>query len=397
MALIKRVKSSKNCSKLIGLIISSSILMTACGSPAATENTASVTAASTEAAASTETADIPSEASAGSDTASTEAASASTEVDPESLLADGVVPLTWEPSKDHLIIESDEAKELYTRIKAGDNPELDELLNSEVTIQIDSLSAYYKALYGNTLDIDTPERDELRKSILADFLAIGSARTESIDEESGRAKYVYDGDLKKDYELELVLGLPASGKSSRVSDPDSEEMGAFILDCDVIKEMIPEYKESHGAGADAVHFESMAIMEDAISAFTTGDMKGTNVILPLVASDFNDLMDTYIKPFEEAGYNVTAKFVPCEVNVSVSRAIARELETGRIINSKVLLSFGDKPEAVYDKLATMTNAKGNPYAVTEDEEKGATEEKTTEESTENSTEESTEEDIDQAA
>ena len=31
--------------------------------------------------------------------------------------------------------------------------------------QLDALSAYYKALYGNTAEIDTPERDALRKEI----------------------------------------------------------------------------------------------------------------------------------------------------------------------------------------------------------------------------------------
>ena len=40
-------------------------------------------------------------------------------------------------------------------------------------------------------------------------------------------------------------------------------MKSFILDCDVIKEMIPEFIESHGGAADAVHFESMLIMDMA--------------------------------------------------------------------------------------------------------------------------------------
>ena len=57
-------------------------------------------------------------------------------------------------------------------------------------------------------------------------------------------------------------------------------------------------------------------------------------------------MSNYIEPFEKAGYNVRAKFLPCEINASVSRNIARELETGRIINSSVVFSFGEKPEEV---------------------------------------------------
>ena len=48
------------------------------------------------------------------------------------------------------------------------------------------------------------------------------------------------------------MRLPSAGKSTEVADPDSEAMGAFILDCDMIKMELPEYKESHGTGADVM-------------------------------------------------------------------------------------------------------------------------------------------------
>lgn len=283
----------------------------------------------------------------------------------KSILPEGVKPITWEPSADHLIIESEEARALYTRIKAGDYPTVEELKNNPVTAQIDALSSYYKAIYGNTAEIQTPEREQLRKDIEQQFLGVGSARTASVDPETGKHKYVYDGDFAKDFKMELVLGLPASGKSTRITDPDSEEMKAFILDCDVVKEMIPEFQKSHGAAADAVHFESFNIMDSAMQQFLTGDLKGTNVIIPIVAGDFDELMQNYIKPFEDAGYHVTAKFAECEENASVSRNLARELETGRIINSAVVMSFGEKPLQVYEKLAPMQNAFGETYGQTE--------------------------------
>ena len=276
-------------------------------------------------------------------------------------LPDGVEPITWEPSGGDLIIKTAEARALYTQIKAGNYPDMETLLNSDVITQIDALSTYYKGVYGNTANIDTPERQALREHICAKFLSAGSARTRSIDFATGRHNYVYDGPLDKGYEMELVLGLPASGKSTRVTDPDSEAMHAFILDCDEVKELIPEFRATYGAAADAIHFESFDIMNEAMKEFTEGSLKGTNVIIPIVAGDFDDLMNSYIKPFEDAGYNVTAKFVDCEPNVSVSRNIMRELETGRIINSAVVTSFGYKPRDVYEKLAPMINAQGNPY------------------------------------
>lgn len=276
-------------------------------------------------------------------------------------LSEGVEPITWEPSSSELLIKGSEARALYTQIKAGNYPDVDTIRNSKVTSQLDELSTYYKGVYGNTANIDTPERTELRDHIKAKFLSAGSARTRSYDFSTGRRTYAYDGPLDKGYEMEIVLGLPASGKSSRVTDPDSEAMHAFILDCDEIKELIPEFQATYGAAADAIHFESMDIMNEAIRTFTEGSMKGTNIILPIVAGDFDDLMNTYIKPFEAAGYNVRAKFVDCEVNASVSRNIMRELETGRIINSAVVLSFGNAPKEVFEKLAPMINSKGVTY------------------------------------
>ena len=292
------------------------------------------------------------------ETAATE--SATQAGDPASLLPEGVAPVTWEVSADHLMIEGEEARALYERIVANDYPTMEELKADPVVAQLDALSAYYKALYGNTAEIDTPERDALRKEIMTWFLTLGSARTDHLDED-GYPVYVYDGPLKSEYQFELVLGLPASGKSSRIVDPDSEAMGAFILDPDVIKAELPEYKESHGAGADAIHFEGMNIFNEAIKAFTEGDMKGVNAILPIVSSDLDDLMETYIRPFEAAGYNVKVKFKDAEPNEAAARVVMRELRGGQLINSAVAFSFGYGPEEVYNELASMINSNGEPY------------------------------------
>ena len=286
-------------------------------------------------------------------------------VDPASLLPEGVVPVTWEVSSDHLMIEGDEARALYERISSGDYPSLDELRADPVVAQLDALSAYYRALYGNTADIDTPERDALREEILSWFLTLGSARTDHLDD-NGYPVYVYDGPLKSDYQMELVLGLPASGKSTRIVDPDSEAMEAFVLDPDVIKAELPEYKESHAAAADSVHFEGMDIFERAVKAFTEGDMKGVNAIIPIVSSDLEDLMDSYIHPFEAAGYNVKVKFREAAPNEAAARVVMRELRGGQLINSAVAFSFSYGPEEVYNMLAPMINAKGETYGYEED-------------------------------
>ena len=276
-----------------------------------------------------------------------------------------VVPITWDPSPDNLAIQSEEAEALYAGIRRGDYLDVEKLKKSGVVAQLDALSEYYRSLYGDTAEINTPERAELREKILREFLSIGSARAEGAGKVDalGRIRYVYDGPLEKGYRVELVLGLPASGKSHRVTDPDSCAMRAFILDCDVIKSFLPEFRESHGGAADAVHAESFVIMANALEAFTVGDMKGTNVVLPNVAPDMDELMTKYIRPFESAGYDVRAKFVECPENVSVARNVARQLDTGRVFASAVAFSFGSKPAEVYDKLKDMINSKGFPYGI----------------------------------
>lgn len=275
-------------------------------------------------------------------------------------LPEGVKPVTWQVSQEHLMIETDEARALYEQIASGDYPTMEELKAHPVVAQLDALSDYYKAMYGNTAEIDTPERDAIREEIKVWFLSLGSARTDYIDK-SGKHHYVYDGPLKKEYEMELVLGLPASGKSTRIVDPDSEAMDAFVLDPDVIKEQLPEYVATNGAAADAIHFEGMNIFNDSLEAFLTGDLKGTNVILPIVGTDLNELMETYIRPFEEAGYRVKVKFREAKMNEAAARVVMRELAGGQLINSRVAFDFGEGVENVYDELKYMTNAKGEPY------------------------------------
>ena len=282
-------------------------------------------------------------------------------------IPEGVVPVTWEVSRDHLMIEGEEARALYERIVANDYPSMEELKANPVVAQLDALAAYYKQLYGNTADIDTPEREQLRQDMKDWFLSLGSARTESIDE-NGRHHYVYDGPLQADYEMELVLGLPASGKSTTIVDPDSEAMGAFIMDCDTIKAELPEYKESHGAGADAVHFEGYYIMLDAIDEFLTGDMVGTNVIIPIVSTNLEELLENYVYPFEKAGYRVKVKFCPAEPHEAAARVIMRELAGGQLINSAIAFGFGPAVEEVYQELAEMINSYGEPYGYDVEEE-----------------------------
>ena len=279
-------------------------------------------------------------------------------------LPEGVVPLTWQPSEKNLAIKTDEARKLYDRIKKSDYPSMEELKKSPVVAQLDALSAYYFKVYGNTADINTPERRQLREKVLQEFLSLGSARKIS-NATDKKIKYAFDGELKKNYQMTLVLGLPAVGKSTVYAKPNSEKTGAFILDCDVVKTLLPEYKESFGGASDAVHIESGNIRNKAMESFLSGDMKGTNIIALIVPTDFDKMMSKYIKPFEAAGYDVRAVYIDAPENVSFANYIRRELDSGRIYRSSIAASFGNKPKKIYNKLKNLKNSKGKVYGMGE--------------------------------
>ena len=290
----------------------------------------------------------------------TEVSSSAESTSASPTLPEGVVPATWEVSAEHPMIDTDEARALYKRIKGGDYPTLQELENNEIVKQLDALSDYYSSLYGDTSKINTPEREKLRTEILEKFLSNGSARLANKTAD-GYLEYKYDGPLKYEYKAEIVMGLPASGKSSIVSDPDSEKYGAFNLDSDIIKSMLPEYQESRGAATGSIHQEGRELLNKAVEDFTKGKMKGCNVIIQTIGHKLDELKSRYIEPFEAAGYNVKIVFCEARLNESLARAVMRGLSTGRIIKSSAIIEYGYRPEEVYNTLAPMKNAKGETY------------------------------------
>ncbi|MBQ7558937.1 MAG: AAA family ATPase [Synergistaceae bacterium] len=267
-----------------------------------------------------------------------------------------VTGFTWQPSSDHLCIDTDEAREVYTRIINKDFFEVEELKNHNIVKQLDAISLYYREKYGDTSKINTPERQELRRKVIKEFLSIGSA----VKQPSG--KYAFTGPVKRNFQLELVLGLPASGKSTAFVNPHSDNLDAFILDCDVIKELLPEYQETFGGAADAVHLESLVLMDEALNSFLLGEHKGTNIILPIVAPDFDELINKYIKPFEKAGYDVRAVFVDTPEKICMNWNVKRQLDSGRMYRSDVAFSFGERPKEVYERLKNIINARGKKYS-----------------------------------
>ena len=246
-----------------------------------------------------------------------------------------------------IAFDDPESRELYKQLKAGKYLPLKELMNHPVTKKLAKKARYYKEKYGSTIEIDTPERNKLRRKIKHDFLKTGSAK---VTEKDGQRKVTYDGPLKKEFKACIVIGLAASGKSSRIVEPYSEKNGAFVADCDRISEEFPEYKETNGGAANCSHKEARRLFLSTLKEFAKGKEKnGTNVVIPIIGAWMDDITDK-IKFLEDNGYDVEVKYQDATPEESANRMVMRGIETGRITPLGNVEKNGDMPKKNWEEI-----------------------------------------------
>lgn len=134
------------------------------------------------------------------------------------------------------------------------------------------------------------------------------------------------GAKNKNKQAYLVIGLPASGKSS-MANPLRDNTGSLIVDSDDAKERLPEFIESNGRRADQVHLESQMIAEKVLEkAIENGD----NLVLPIVGKSEKSIMSKYDR-LAAAGYDVHLRLVDLPIEKTIQRAVSRYRETGRLV------------------------------------------------------------------
>lgn len=189
----------------------------------------------------------------------------------------------------------------------------------------EKMAQEYMDKYGETYHINTSERQEIRRDIIKNLYG--------------------DGAKNKNSEAFLIIGLPASGKSS-IAKPIIKANGALQIDSDDVKEQLPEF--SNGLLAKAVHEESSNVAEDLLKfAMSNGD----NIVLPLVGRTESNLQEK-IGKLKESGYKVHLIYLELPMEETIRRGKNRFKEEGRLVPIDYIRSVGLQPKQNYDKIKT---------------------------------------------
>ena len=145
----------------------------------------------------------------------------------------------------------------------------------------------------------------------------------------------------------LVLGLPASGKSTLVEGPKglAATNGAVVIDADDTKLQLPEFAK--GIGANAVHLESKKI---STKMQEQARDEGHNIIESMLGADYDKLL-AKIDDYQSQGYTVSVKLVDVPVEETLRRSVARYQSTGRYVPlGHTLHGVGYRPAENYVQL-----------------------------------------------
>lgn len=227
---------------------------------------------------------------------------------------------------------SKDTLETIERLMRGEN------VNMET---IDNLKEIKDGYSRVSQDISThllENREGIREEVLDKLQNMGSAVTKSDGTVS------FNGDIICERRLDIVIGLPAAGKSSALANPISELCQSRIIDNDDAKKELPEY--DNGWGTSVVHEESQKISKKQLNKDFS---KGENIVYPKVGGNLKKLTST-IEKAKRQGYKVYLHLNALDQNKALGRMMKRFLETGRFISPKLITRYGNSIENTYQSL-----------------------------------------------
>lgn len=244
---------------------------------------------------------------------------------------------------------SDEMQDVLDKCSAGEYVDIDEV---NATPEMKTAES---CVSNSTPTINLKDREPIQNHVFETLMNYGSI---SLDE-SGKplvdshGNTIYNNDVERGRRLDIVIGLPASGKSSAIVDTISYEHHSMLIDNDEAKRQFPEFNK--GWGANTVHKESQ-IVEQAV--FKQALSEGRNIVLPKVGSDAGKLVKSYISYAKDAGYKINVHFVDLDRNKALGRMMGRFIHTGRYLSPKLIDKYanerdGNRIAQAYEELKMM--------------------------------------------
>lgn len=182
-------------------------------------------------------------------------------------------------------------------------------------------------------------RENIQAHVIEEISEKGSFS--GIDENGSE---LYNGIVGNDRRIDIVIGLPASGKSSTIVNPLSNEFHSKVIDSDMAKELLPEFNGGWGAGI--VHEESKYIINKILDYALP---EGTNIVYPIVGSNFNKV-EQFFEECAENGYQIFVHYADIAPSKALGRMLNRFFETGRFLDPALTFRYGNKVSENYQRI-----------------------------------------------
>lgn len=166
--------------------------------------------------------------------------------------------------------------------------------------------------------------------------------------------------LKSEKQAFILIGLPASGKST-IANTVAEQYGAIIIDSDYAKRKLPEFR-NHIYGATIVHTESSRITfgfakdnnpGNLLSLYEKCLINGHNIVLPTIGQNPKSVLELVDVLKRDNQYDVHLILVSLPRREATIRAIHRFNTTKRYVPLGLIYdTFGNDTSHCYYYLRT---------------------------------------------